>query len=287
MTWRPPAGIIRSGGPDLSRFRLRYQGTDLELAPGEFVIGRSSACNLALDDALVSRRHAMITVGETSVLVEDLGSRNGILVNGHKAEGRTLVRHLDRITVGSHELVLVELKDASAGAPTLVGVTLRDLPSIPRDTVPGGLEGTTSDELTGAQVMLTGIADKALALQRYEEAERVLVKLLDPLLERARSGAVVSAARLDECTRYALRLAEGTRKHSWLDWVFDAHAATGTLIGEAEIERLHELVRKLRYAGGAHVRKYLDRLRARASDLKPRERFLLSRLEGIERVVSA
>ena len=278
---------MRPGGLDLARFRLRYQGTDLELSSGEFVVGRSSACNLALDDALVSRRHAMFTVGETNVMVEDLGSRTGILVNGQKADGRVLVRHLDRITVGSHELVLVELKDTGVGAPTLVGVTLRDMPGIPRDTIPGSSDPAASDELTGAQVMLTGIADKALALQRFEEAERVLVKLLDPMLERARGGAVPSAARLSECTRYAIRLAEGTRKHSWLDWVFDVHAATGTLIDEAEIERLHELVRKLRYAGGGHVRKYLDRLRARASDLKPRERFLLSRLEGIERVVSA
>lgn len=271
----------------MGRFRLRYQGTDLELSPGEFVVGRSSACNLALDDALVSRRHAMLIVGETGVTVEDLGSRNGIMVNGHKAEGRVPVRHLDRVTVGSHELVLVELKDAAHGSPTLVGVTLRDIPGLPRDTTPGVPDGPPSEDLTGAQVMLTGLADKAIGLGRFEEAERVLTKLLEPLLQRARSGATIPPARLDEATRYAIRLAEGLRKHSWLDWVFDVHAATGTLIAEAEIERLHELVRKLRYAGGAHVRKYLDRLRLRANDLKPRERFLLSRLEGIERVVSA
>lgn len=269
----------------MARFRLRYQGTDLELSPGEFVIGRSSACNLALDDALVSRRHAMITVGEGAVSVEDLGSRNGILVNGHKAEGRVPLRHLDRVTVGSHELVLVELRDAAANSPTLVGVTLRDIPSMSRDTSPGQLE--QGDEPTAAQLMLTGIADKALGLGRYEEAERVLQKLLEPMLARARSGAAIHPARLEDGTRYALRLAEGTRKHVWLDWVFDVHAATGTLVGEGEIERLHELVRKLRYSGGTHVRRYLERLRGRAGELKPRERFLLSRLEGIERVVSA
>lgn len=268
----------------MARFRLRYQGTDLELLPGEFVIGRSSACNLALDDALVSRRHALIIVGESAVTVEDLGSRNGVLVNGHKAEGKAPVRHLDRITVGSHELVLVELRDAAHASPTLVGVTLRDIPGIPKDTTPGD---APSDDLTGAQVMLTGLADKALALQRYEEAERVLSKLLEPVRERARAGGAIAPGRLDECTRYAIRLAEGTRKHVWIDWVFDVHAATGTVVAEAEIEKLHDLVRKLRYAGGSRVRKYLDRLRARAADLGARERFLVSRLEGIERVVSA
>lgn len=66
----------------MRRFRLRHQGSDIELTPGMFVVGRSSQCNLSLDDALVSRRHAQFTVDAESVHVEDLGSRNGINING-------------------------------------------------------------------------------------------------------------------------------------------------------------------------------------------------------------
>jgi pSer/pThr/pTyr-binding forkhead associated (FHA) protein len=95
------------------RFRLRYQATDLEMPVGDFVIGRSSSCSLALDDGLVSRRHAVIHVGHDAVTVEDMGSRNGVSVNGKKIAGEHRVRHLDRVVIGSQEMVLIEVRKAT------------------------------------------------------------------------------------------------------------------------------------------------------------------------------
>ena len=62
-------------------YRLRYQAHDIELPLGEFLIGSSAECQLALDDPLVSRKHAAIRVRKEGVTVEDLGSRNGVLLN--------------------------------------------------------------------------------------------------------------------------------------------------------------------------------------------------------------
>ncbi|HSQ63044.1 MAG TPA: FHA domain-containing protein, partial [Polyangiaceae bacterium] len=64
------------------RFRLRYMNHDLELNEGEFVVGRNASCQLSLDDPLVSRRHAVFNVRADTVTVEDLGSRNGVSLNG-------------------------------------------------------------------------------------------------------------------------------------------------------------------------------------------------------------
>lgn len=299
------------------------------MPPGEFVVGRSSACHLALDDALVSRKHASIQVQPDGVFVDDLGSRNGVLVNGDRIAGRRRIGHLDRITIGSHELVLVEISERAGavcekcgapvtadmmlcqrcghplhkGHPTLAGMTL-EIPALKADALktakhdalrversdasdtarPGASVG--SEENTG-RALLAGIADKALALGRYEEAERVLGKSLQEMLARARSGSAPPPSRVLEATRYALKLAEGTRRTAWLDWVFELHEVTGRLLGADEIERLHELVRKLRYGGAGPVRRYLGAMRARESAFTPAERFLLSRLEGIERMVSA
>ncbi len=310
--------------PVVPRYRLRYQGSDLELPPGAFVIGRSSTCNLSLDDALVSRRHATITNKSDGVWVEDLGSRNGVVVNGNRIPGPTRLSHLDRVTVGSHDMVLVEVSDrgesmsrcdncgtANApsasnclkcgasihrGSPTLVGMTLSNVEGlgalglVPRETAPSSAPPPTArveEESTASQQLLASIADKALALGRYDEAERVLSRLLADMLTRAKAGQAMLPARLSEATKYALRLAEGTKKNLWIDWVFDVHEATGKLLGGDEIEKLHEIVRKLRYPGSAPMRRYLDKMREREAELGPNERFLLQRLEGIQRVVSA
>lgn len=308
----------------MPRYRIRYQGSDLEMPAGEFVVGRSSSCNLALDDALVSRRHASIFVLPDGVWIEDHGSRNGVAVNGERIEGRRKVAHLDRITIGSHDLMLVELPELtitcdacalvqpldsafcsrcgslmSKASPTLAGMTLEipsplkamDASATQRIELQPGRGMSTAppaEEATGTgAALLTGIADKAIALGRFDEAERVLGRSLAEILSRARAGTPLAPSRIQEATRYALRLAEGTRRASWLEWIFDLHAATGRLMGADEIEKLHELVRKLRYSGVGGVRRYLEVIRHRAHELGPAERFLLQRLEGLERLVSA
>jgi pSer/pThr/pTyr-binding forkhead associated (FHA) protein len=86
--------------------RLRYLSHELEVPIGEFVIGRSAECQLALDDPLVSRKHALLTVRTDNVTVEDLGSRNGVRVNDSKIDGRVEVSHGDKITIGSQEMTL-------------------------------------------------------------------------------------------------------------------------------------------------------------------------------------
>lgn len=88
------------------RFRLRYMQHDLELPDGEFVVGRNASCQLSLDDPLVSRRHARFLVGE-GVAIEDLQSRNGVLVNGQRIHGKTALQVGDRILIGTQELALL------------------------------------------------------------------------------------------------------------------------------------------------------------------------------------
>jgi hypothetical protein len=69
------------------------------------VIGRSRSCDLVLRDDSVSRRHLMLTVDGDHVVVTDLGSTNGTLLNGRwitQAEARPG----DVLQLGEIELVL-------------------------------------------------------------------------------------------------------------------------------------------------------------------------------------
>ena len=96
------------------RFRLRYLHHDLELIEGQFAVGRSAGCQLSLDDPLVSRRHALLVVSREGVTIEDLQSRNGVIVNGQRIPGRTKVQAGDKIVIGSQELTLLEGRDSAA-----------------------------------------------------------------------------------------------------------------------------------------------------------------------------
>lgn len=57
------------------------------LEQGETVVGRDASTGLVLDDARISRRHAVLTRTGAGVVVADLGSRNGTFLNGTRIEG--------------------------------------------------------------------------------------------------------------------------------------------------------------------------------------------------------
>jgi len=68
------------------------------------MIGRSKDCDIQLADPNVSRRHAELRQEGASYWIVDLGSTNGIEVNGRRLK-RAKLEHGDRVTLGSTEIV--------------------------------------------------------------------------------------------------------------------------------------------------------------------------------------
>jgi hypothetical protein len=60
-------------------------GKRMLVGPGGAVIGRSRDCDIVIDDANVSRHHAEVRPGPNGWTVADLGSTNGVRVNGRPA----------------------------------------------------------------------------------------------------------------------------------------------------------------------------------------------------------
>jgi len=85
------------------------------LAAGEVTIGRTAGNTIAIDNAGVSRRHAVIRVKGNKVVLEDLGSANGTFVRGQRIEEYEL-RDGDEIAIVKHRLVYRVPKDAEAQA---------------------------------------------------------------------------------------------------------------------------------------------------------------------------
>jgi Protein of unknown function (DUF3662)/FHA domain len=77
----------------------------LLVAPGGGTIGRSRDCEILLEDAGISRRHAEIRPGPDGWTIEDLGSTNGVLLNGEQIRGPRLLHPGDRLELGSSEIV--------------------------------------------------------------------------------------------------------------------------------------------------------------------------------------
>jgi hypothetical protein len=68
-------------------------------------IGRSRDCDIVLDDVGVSRHHARVRATADGWTVEDLGSTNGVLINGRSIRGAEPLEPGDRIVLGSTEMI--------------------------------------------------------------------------------------------------------------------------------------------------------------------------------------
>jgi hypothetical protein len=78
-----------------ARAYLEVNGTRHPLQPPGLVVGRGTEADLRINDPGVSRRHIQFTVNESAaagvaIEVQDLGSTNGMLVDGHRVASAAL-----------------------------------------------------------------------------------------------------------------------------------------------------------------------------------------------------
>jgi DNA-binding CsgD family transcriptional regulator len=92
------------------RYRLRHHGEDVDVTGPTFVIGREADCQLVLKQDLVSRHHARIAETPDGLVVEDLGSLNGVFVNQRRIGRPTLLAHGDVLGIGVETLELVDVQ---------------------------------------------------------------------------------------------------------------------------------------------------------------------------------
>jgi len=91
------------------------EGQTFELAPGEYVAGREPEREIHLPSRRVSRKHCSFTVSRERCVVRDLGSANGVVINGHRMDACELV---DGTQIQVGDVVLVFQTGASVQAST-------------------------------------------------------------------------------------------------------------------------------------------------------------------------
>src|SRR5688500_16080946 len=85
--------------------------TVVPLIRDEITIGRKEGNTIRLTERNVSRKHARIVRANGTVAIEDLGSYNGVRVNGTRISQRTPLTVSDRVQIGDY---LIELKAEGA-----------------------------------------------------------------------------------------------------------------------------------------------------------------------------
>lgn len=81
--------------------RLVHGSREVELAPGENILGRAPEAAVWVDDTSVSRQHARILVSAEGAVIEDLGSKNGTFVGRAPVHGPTPLSDGDQVFLGS------------------------------------------------------------------------------------------------------------------------------------------------------------------------------------------
>jgi serine/threonine protein kinase/tetratricopeptide (TPR) repeat protein len=96
--------MVYIGDENVAKFSLRH---------GEYIIGRDQGCQVCIDVEGISRHHARLTFQGYELTIEDLGSANGVFLEGVQIQLPTRVRPDQQVEVGSAR-IFVRLKAESS-----------------------------------------------------------------------------------------------------------------------------------------------------------------------------
>src|SRR6266850_549027 len=130
---RPPPGSEERDEMKLIIEDDEGRKTVVPLVRDEITIGRQEGNTIRLTERNVSRRHARLVKENGHVLIEDLGSYNGVRVNGEKITAPTRIKEGDLVEIGDYDLGIQGKLEASTATPA--SGTVRP-PTIP----PGGMK---------------------------------------------------------------------------------------------------------------------------------------------------
>ena len=102
----PEAAFLESHQAALVTLSGTTAGNEYPLEQAPMTLGRGPGVDLAFDDNAMSKQHAAFELSSEGFRVRDMGSTNGMLVNGSPAQAADL-KHGDRLAIGQHEFQYV------------------------------------------------------------------------------------------------------------------------------------------------------------------------------------
>jgi predicted component of type VI protein secretion system len=300
--------------------KLRYRQALITLRSGKLYLGRSPECELAISDPAVSRRHARLWVNPLQIVIEDLGSQNGVFVNGVRIQGRRELRAGDVIGICSHELQLVDMAEELTPEPNryrITGDTLSgadnntlleqvqhprsqsatrpqrpnmrlNTPSLstPQSSVQRAAEPVTRRPISsppGSDSLAAAIVllDEALNAGDTAEAER----RLGPILMRAHELLLDEHPSGFELAEHivvsAARLANETRSAAFMNYSVTLYQLLNRPLPEPAVNVIHTLIQAGLYPNMLALESYVAKIGSYAANFDTTELFLLDSLRRV------
>src|SRR5438128_8727374 len=161
--------------------------TVVQLVRDEITIGRQDGNTIRLTERNVSRRHARLVKENGNVLIEDLGSYNGVRVNGEKITGRTRIKEGDLVEIGDYDLGIQGKIDAAAMTPA-AGSTRP--PTIP----PGAVKASRPATFPPQHVTSPALAIQEPMERTVPRADKPAPPLMTPNPSAGGATAIIRAS---------------------------------------------------------------------------------------------
>jgi hypothetical protein len=279
----------------VSRYWVRFGKRELPLDGGETFIGRADNCQIVVNEALVSRKHARIVLDGGRPYIEDLGSANGTFVNQARLHGRALLFPGDHVFIGTCEIEIIRrVEEDRPTMPVLEPGLDRPTPAsgvgafepassirAPRSSTNAGRDTSRPSEPTtevDAFEYLGRLADKMFTMGRVDAAMKILASNLQEILAAARAGKVPLPPLVDAAGRYALKLANETLDGHWVDVTIELHFLAVRPLREETVQQLAAIRAKAPLGNDALIEQYYERLRGSMALMAPADRVLCERV---------
>ena len=253
----------------MARYRLRFLLQEFDLPRGATLIGRSSDCHVTIEDPLVSRQHARIVIDGDDALLHDLGSRNGVKLNGHGIRGPAPLKDGDRLRVGTQELVFCRVEQAVVTSNAKTTGFLRHCAKCrlpyPQEIIScpncGATEQLDEETLSGqfgassqgswSVQLLIEVLEKALSLSRVADAERILRRATAQVEERIVAREPVDPKQLATLGLAAARVSLDSGEVNWGCWAAQVYRRVEHVPPVVLVQKLGELAAR-HASGGSH-----------------------------------
>ncbi len=185
---------------------------------------------MTIDDPMISREHLRLDLSGEQPSAQDLGSRNGTLLNGRPLRSSAILKDGDRIRVGGQELVFLASRprDRSRRTTGSLSFCLECGIPYPSDahqcphcgwlpTEPGVVPGT-SDVLASSWTfhLLSDVVERAISQGRLADAERMMTRGMAELERQLDRGADIAVERVYRIAECAARLGCALRSGRWV-----------------------------------------------------------------------